>query len=169
MALTIELNNIVPEIGKDCFLAENATIIGDVILGSNCSIWFNTVIRGDVNPIQIGNNVNIQDGTIVHCTYDLSKTIIGDNVSIGHNAIIHGCTIENNVLIGMGTIILDNAIVQQNSFVAAGSVVLANTTVESGYLYAGTPAKKVKNLTPELLEMIRSTPKAYIDYASWYK
>ncbi|MBL4654560.1 MAG: gamma carbonic anhydrase family protein [Bacteroidia bacterium] len=169
MALIVKLNKTIPKIGKDCFLAENATIIGEVIIGNNCSIWFNVVVRGDVNSIQIGNNVNIQDGAIVHCTYDLSKTIIGDNVSIGHNAIIHGCTIENNVLIGMGAIVLDNAIVQENSFVAAGAVVLANTTVESDYLYAGTPAKKVKKLTPDLLEMIRSTPEAYINYASWYK
>jgi carbonic anhydrase/acetyltransferase-like protein (isoleucine patch superfamily) len=141
-----EVNGKFPQIPDDCYVAENATIVGDVILGTNCSVWFNAVIRGDVNSIVIGNKVNIQDGAIIHCTYEKHPTIIGNNVSIGHNAIVHGCTIKDNVLIGMGAIVMDNCVIESNSIVAAGSVITQNTIVESGSIYAGVPAKKVKDI-----------------------
>ena len=159
-----------PSIGKDCFVAENATIVGDVILGDQCSVWFNAVIRGDVNSIRMGNKVNIQDGAVIHCTYLKTKTIVGDNVSIGHNAIVHGCSIGNNVLVGMGSIIMDKAVVEDNVLIGAGAVVLENAHLESGYIYAGVPAKKIKALTKENFEhYIGRIADNYVLYASWFK
>ncbi|PCH87635.1 MAG: gamma carbonic anhydrase family protein [Flavobacteriales bacterium] len=170
MALIKTLNGKRPSIPESCYLAENATIIGDVRLGENCSIWFNTVIRGDVNSIYIGDNVNIQDGSIVHCTYEKSVTVIGDNVSIGHNAIIHGCEIQGRVLIGMGAIIMDNSVVESEVVVAAGAVVLENSVLKSGGVYAGVPAKHVKALDSKLIdgEIVRIAEN-YRKYSSWYK
>ena len=159
-----------PKIPTDCYIAENATIIGEVEFGSECSVWFNAVIRGDVHYIKIGNKVNIQDGAIVHATYQKHPTNIGNNVSIGHNAIVHGCTIEDNVLIGMGAIVMDNCIVQSNAIVAAGSVVTQNTLVESGTIYAGIPAKKVKDIdASEFSGEIQRISNNYVMYSSWYK
>lgn len=152
------------------FFAENSTIIGDVVMGNNCSVWFNTVIRGDVNYIRIGNKVNIQDGAIVHVTYNKSPTIIGNNVSIGHNAIVHGCTINDNVLIGMGAIIMDGAIINSNTIIAAGAIVTEKTIVKSNSVYAGIPAKKIKTIETDLISaQIERTASNYIKYASWYK
>ena len=159
-----------PKIPIDCYIAENATVIGEVEFGSECSVWFNAVIRGDVHYIKIGNKVNIQDGAIVHATYQKHPTNIGNNVSIGHNAIVHGCTIEDNVLIGMGAIVMDNCIVQSNAIVAAGSVVTQNTIVESGTIYAGIPAKKVKDIdASEFSGEIQRISNNYVMYSSWYK
>lgn len=154
--------------GEDCYIAENATIVGDVILGDECSVWFNAVIRGDVNAIRIGNKTNIQDGAVIHCTYQKAATTIGNNVSIGHNAIVHGCTVEDNVLIGMGAIVMDNALVQQNCIVAAGAIVLENTVCESGYIYAGIPAKKVKQVSEEQIEGMKKTAGNYVMYSGWF-
>jgi len=164
------VKGISPEIGKDCYIAENATIVGDVVLGDQCSVWFNAVIRGDVHYIKIGNKVNIQDGAIIHCTYQKHPTIIGNNVSIGHNAIVHGCTIHDNVLIGMGAIVMDNCVVQSNSIIAAGAVVTQNTHVEAGTIYAGVPAKKVKDISQELISgEIDRISNNYIMYSGWFK
>jgi len=149
MALVKSIKGKNPVWGSDCYLAENATIVGDVTLGDECSVWFNAVVRGDVHYIKIGNRVNIQDGAVIHCTYKKHPTQIGDNVSIGHNALVHGCTVHNNVLIGMGSIVMDNCVVHSNSIVAAGAVLLENTVVESGCIYAGVPAKKVKEINEE--------------------
>ena len=170
MALIKPVNGISPEFGKDCFLAENATIVGDVKMGNNCSIWFNAVIRGDVNYIRIGNGVNIQDGAVVHCTYQKTSVGIGDNVSIGHNAIIHGCRIHDNVLVGMGAIVMDNCEIHSNSIIAAGAVLLENTIVEEGSIYAGVPAKKIKSISRELIEgEIHRIAENYMLYSSWFK
>jgi gamma-carbonic anhydrase len=170
MALVKELLGKTPQWGENCFLADNATLIGDVIMGHDCSVWFQSVIRGDVNYIRIGNKVNIQDGAIIHGTYQKAATVIGDNVSIGHRALVHGCTIENNVLVGMGAIVMDHAHVASNVLIAAGSVVLENSQLESGYIYAGVPAKKVKKLSAQLFEgTIERIANAYIMYSSWYK
>jgi len=156
--------------GKNCYLAENSTVVGDVEMGDDCSVWFNAVIRGDVNSIRLGNKVNVQDGAVIHCTYQKAPTTIGNNVSIGHNAIVHGCTIEDNVLIGMGAIVMDQVVVQENSLIAAGSVVLENTVVESGSVYAGVPAKKVKSLSKELFDgEIKRIADNYLMYSSWFK
>ena len=164
------LNGKTPSIPEDCYLAENVTIIGDVTFGNECSVWFNAVLRGDVHFIKIGDRVNIQDGAVVHCTYLKHPTIIGSNVSIGHNAIVHGCTIHENVLVGMGAIIMDGCVVHSNSIVAAGSVVTQNTVVESGYIYAGIPAKKVKELNQsDFAGEIERISKNYVMYASWYQ
>ncbi len=164
------VNGKAPVIPQDCFIAENATIVGDVTLGSNCSVWFNAVIRGDVNKISIGNKVNIQDGAIIHCTYQKHATIIGNNVSIGHNAIVHGCIIEDNVLIGMGAIVMDNCVVKSNSIIAAGAVVTQNTVVESGVIYAGVPAKKVKEINESnFAGEIDRIATNYVMYSSWFK
>jgi len=169
MALIKPLKGQVPSFGKNCFLAETATIIGQVSMGDNCSIWFNTVLRGDVHYIKIGNKVNIQDGAIVHCTYQKAPTNIGNNVSIGHRAIVHGCTIHDNVLIGMGSIVMDNVVVHSNSIVAAGAVVLENTVIESGSIYAGVPAKKVKSISPQHFEtLVKGIADNYVLYASWF-
>lgn len=164
----LPVNKMTPKWGKGCFIAPNATIVGDVEMGDGCSVWFNAVIRGDVNFIKIGNKTNIQDGAIIHCTYKYAATHIGDNVSIGHNAIAHGCTIKNNVLIGMGAIVMDHVIVEEFVIIAAGSVVLEKTICESGYLYAGTPAKKIKSITPEQRELLEQLPDRYIMYSGWF-
>lgn len=165
-----EVNGKFPKIPQDCYVAENATIVGDVTFGSNCSVWFNAVIRGDVHFITIGNKVNIQDGAIIHCTYQKHPTIIGNNVSIGHNAIVHGCTIQDNVLIGMGAIVMDNCYIESNCIIAAGAVLLEGTKVESWSIYAGIPAKKVKTLSPELFKgEVQRIADNYIKYASWFK
>lgn len=170
MALIKPVKGIHPVFGSNCFLAENATIVGEVIMGNDCSVWFNTVIRGDVNSITIGNKVNVQDGAIIHCTYQKAKTVIGNNVSIGHNAIVHGCTLEDNVLIGMGAIVMDNAVIEKNSLIAAGAVVLENTVVESGSIYAGVPAKKVKSLSAEHFnQMNERIADNYVMYAKWFE
>jgi carbonic anhydrase/acetyltransferase-like protein (isoleucine patch superfamily) len=164
------INGKTPQIGEDCYIAENATIVGDVILGDQCSVWFNAVIRGDVNFIKIGNKVNIQDGAVIHCTYKKHPTNIGNNVSIGHNAIVHGCTLQDNVLIGMGSIVMDNCVVESNSIVAAGAVVTQNTVVEAGTIYAGIPAKKVKDISEELINgEINRIAENYIMYSGWFK
>ncbi len=170
MAIIKTLNNIKPQFGKNCFLAENSTIIGDVVIGDDCSIWFNAVIRGDVHYIRIGNKVNIQDGAVVHATYKKSPTNIGNNVSIAHNAIIHGCTIKDNILIGMGAIIMDDVIINEYSVIAAGAVVKPKTIVESGSVYAGTPAIKIKDVDKKLIKgEIERIAESYLLYASWYK
>lgn len=170
MALIKTVRGYSPQFGKNCYLAENATIIGDVIVGNECSFWFNSVVRGDVNSIRIGNKVNIQDGAVIHCTYKKTKTIIGDNVSIAHKAIVHGCTIHNNALIGMGSIIMDNAVVGENSIIAAGALVLENTIIEPGTIYGGMPAKKLKTIEPEhTREMIERIANNYLMYSKWYE
>ncbi len=159
-----------PQFGNDCFIAPNATIVGDVTTGNDCSFWFNAVVRGDVNFIKMGNKVNVQDGACIHCTYQKCGTTIGNNVSIGHHAIVHGCTIHDNVLIGMGAIIMDNAVVHSNTIIAAGAVVLENTVCEPGSIYAGVPAKKVKDISQELIGgEINRIADNYSKYASWYK
>ena len=159
-----------PQISKDCFIAENATIVGEVFIGNQCSVWFNAVIRGDVHFIKIGNKVNIQDGAVIHATFQKSPTTIGNNVSIGHNAIVHGCTIHDNVLIGMGSIIMDDCIIEPNSIIAAGAVVTKNTHVESGSIYAGVPARKIKNISKELISgEIDRIANNYVEYSSWFK
>jgi carbonic anhydrase/acetyltransferase-like protein (isoleucine patch superfamily) len=169
MALVRSVKGISPKFGKNCFLAENATVVGEVEMGDNCSVWFNAVVRGDVHYIKIGNNVNIQDGVVIHCTYKKAPVNIGDNVSIAHNAIVHGCTIESNVLIGMGAIIMDGAVVQRNSIVAAGALISKDTIVESGSVYAGVPAKKIKSIDKELLEgEVNRISRSYTMYASWH-
>jgi carbonic anhydrase/acetyltransferase-like protein (isoleucine patch superfamily) len=170
MALIKAVQGIEPKMGRDCYLAENATVLGDVVMGDECSIWFNAVIRGDVNSIVMGNRVNVQDGAVIHCTYQKAATLIGNNVSIGHNALVHGCTIHDNVLIGMGSIVMDNCVVESNSIVAAGAVLLEGTRVESGSVYAGVPAKKVKELSKELFEgEVQRIANNYVMYASWFK
>ena len=169
MPLIKSINNITPKILEGVFLADNAVVVGDVIIGKESSVWFNTVIRGDVNSIIIGNSVNIQDGVVVHCTYQKTKTIIGDNVSIGHNAIIHGCEIRNNVLIGMGAIIMDNVVIEENSIIAAGAVLTKGTYVKSGSLFAGVPAKFKRSLFEEEIEnSIIKIAENYKKYLSWY-
>ena len=164
------VNGKTPKIPNDCYVAENATIVGDVTFGEQCSVWFNAVIRGDVNTIKIGNKVNIQDGAIIHCTYQKHATIIGNNVSIGHNAIVHGCEIKENVLIGMGAIVMDNCVVNSNSIVAAGAVVTQNTIIESGSIWAGVPAKKVKDIDQSnFAGEIDRIATNYVMYSSWFK
>ena len=170
MALIKTLRGKTPKVGNDCFLAETATIIGDVEIGDGCSIWYSAVLRGDVHYIRIGNNTNVQDNATIHATYQKSPTNIGNNVTIAHGAIIHGCTLQDNVMIGMNAVILDDAVVESNSIVAAGSVVTKGTRVESGSVYAGIPAKKVKDISPELLHgEVNRIAKAYHKYAGWYK
>jgi carbonic anhydrase/acetyltransferase-like protein (isoleucine patch superfamily) len=170
MALIKMCNGSKPQFGSDCWLAENATVVGDVITGDECSIWFNAVVRGDVNSIRIGNRVNIQDGAVIHCTYQKTKVHLGDNVSIGHNAIVHGCTIEDNVLVGMGAIVMDNCYIESNCIIAAGAVLTENTRVESWSIYAGVPAKKVKDLSPELFAgEVQRIATNYKMYAGWFK
>ncbi|EJF53264.1 isoleucine patch superfamily enzyme, carbonic anhydrase/acetyltransferase [Saprospira grandis DSM 2844] len=170
MALIKTVRGKTPSWGKNCFLAENATLTGDIEMGDDCSIWFQAVLRGDVNSIRIGNKVNIQDGAVVHCTYQKTKTTIGNSVSIGHRALVHGCTIGNKVLVGMGAIIMDNAVVPDNCLIAAGALILENAQLESNAVYAGVPAKKIKSLSPELFKNeIERIAEAYMMYASWYE
>jgi carbonic anhydrase/acetyltransferase-like protein (isoleucine patch superfamily) len=158
-----------PAWGDNCFIAPNATIVGDVIMGANCSVWFNAVIRGDVNSIRIGNDTNIQDGAVIHATYQKAATIIGNRVSVGHNAIVHGCTLEDHILIGMAAIVMDHAVVEPYCIIAAGAVVLENTRCESGYLYAGIPAKKIKPITEEQRALLNKLPDNYIMYSDWFR
>lgn len=170
MAIIKSINGISPQFGKQCFLAENSVVVGDVTMGDECTVWFHAVVRGDVHYIRIGNRVNIQDGAVIHCTYQKAYTIIGNNVSIGHRAIVHGCTLEDNVVVGMGAIVMDHVVVEKNSLVAAGSVVLENTRIPSGSIFAGVPAKKVKELSPEHFEQINMRiANNYVMYAEWYK
>lgn len=165
-----KINGKEPQFGSNCYIAENATIVGDVVMGNECSVWFNAVIRGDVHYIKMGHRVNVQDGAVIHCTYQKYPTNIGNNVSIGHNAIVHGCTVHDNVLIGMGSIVMDDCVVESNSIIAAGAVVLQGTKVESGSIYAGVPAKKVKDVSPELTKgEIERIANNYVKYASWFK
>jgi carbonic anhydrase/acetyltransferase-like protein (isoleucine patch superfamily) len=169
MALIIPVEGKQPTWGAECFIAPNATIAGDVVMGDQCSIWFNAVLRGDVNSIRIGNKVNIQDGAVVHCTYQKTKAIIGNSVSVGHNAIVHGCTLHDHVLVGMGAIVMDNAVVHSHTIIAAGAVVLEGTICEGGSIYAGVPAKKVKAIEPEKVEgEINRIANNYITYSSWF-
>lgn len=169
MSLILPVNGITPSFGDDCFIAPNATIVGDVEMGNECSIWFNAVLRGDVNYIKMGNKVNVQDGAVIHCTYLKNPTNIGNNVSIGHNAIVHGCTVHNNVLIGMGAIVMDRCVVNTNSIIAAGAVVLEGTIVEAGSIYAGVPAKKVKDISPDKISgEIDRIAHNYTTYALWF-
>ncbi|WP_242082744.1 gamma carbonic anhydrase family protein [Aestuariivivens sediminis] len=170
MPIIKTINGISPQIPQDCFIAENATIVGDVSMGNQCSVWFNAVVRGDVHYIRIGDKVNIQDGAVIHATYLKSPTHIGNNVSIGHNAIVHGCTIHDNVLVGMGSIIMDDCVIESNSIIAAGAVVTKNTRVASGSIYAGVPAKKVKDISEELISgEIHRIANNYIKYSGWFK
>ncbi len=156
--------------GANCYIAPNATIVGDVIMGDDCSVWFNAVIRGDVNSIRLGNKVNVQDGAVIHCTYLKTQAIIGNNVSIGHNAIVHGCVIEDNVLIGMGAIVMDNVKVGSNCIIAAGAVVLENTQIPPGCIYAGVPAKKVKDIPEAMISgEIDRIANNYLMYSGWFK
>ncbi len=169
MPVILPVKNIYPVMGANCFIAPNATIVGDVLMGDECSVWFNAVLRGDVNSIQMGNRVNVQDGAVIHCTFEKTKAIIGNNVSIGHNAIVHGCVIDDNVLVGMGAIVMDNVKVGSNSIVAAGAVVLENTVIEPCSIYAGVPAKKVKDISQELISgEINRIAENYVKYSSWF-
>lgn len=169
MALIKTVRGFTPQFGSNCFLADNATVVGEVMMGDNCTVWFNAVVRGDVHAVTIGNNTNIQDGAVIHCTYQKARTIIGSQVSIAHNAIVHGCTIEDNVLVGMGAIIMDDAVIGAYSVIAAGAVVLPGTIVEAGSTYAGTPAKRIKDTSAEMRAVIERTAKNYPMYAEWYK
>jgi carbonic anhydrase/acetyltransferase-like protein (isoleucine patch superfamily) len=170
MSLILEVKGIKPAWGNNCYIAPNATLAGDIIMGDDCSVWFNAVIRGDVNSIRMGNKVNVQDGAVIHCTYQKASTIIGNNVSIGHNAIVHGCVIDDNVLIGMGAIVMDNTKIGCNCIIAAGAVVLENSVIEPGSIYAGVPAKKVKTIPQELIDgEISRIANNYLMYAGWFK
>lgn len=168
MAILKTVRGISPVFGENCFLADTAVVIGEVRMGANCTVWFNAVVRGDVHSITIGDNTNIQDGVVIHCTYQKAKTVIGSNVSIAHNAVVHGCTIHDSVLIGMGAIVMDDAVIGSESVIAAGAVVLPGTVVEPGSIYAGTPAKRVKDISPEMKEVIARTARNYPMYAKWY-
>ncbi len=170
MAIIKSVRGFTPEIGNNCFLAENSIIVGDVKIGNDCSFWFNSVVRGDVNSIIIGNKVNIQDGAILHCSFEKSKINIGNNVSIGHNVIVHGATLHDNVLVGMGAIIMDHAVIGENSIIAAGALILENTVVEPGSIYGGVPAKKIKSIEQDQTkEMIEKIANNYLMYAKWYE
>jgi carbonic anhydrase/acetyltransferase-like protein (isoleucine patch superfamily) len=170
MPLILPVLDKSPEWGEDVFIAENATIVGDVKMGDQCSVWFQAVIRGDVNSIVLGNKVNVQDGAIIHCTYQKAATVIGNNVSIGHRAMVHGCTVKDNVLIGMGAIVMDHCVIEENCIIAAGAVLLEGTHVPSGSVFAGIPAKKVKDLSPELFEgEVQRIANNYVMYSSWFK
>ena len=168
MPLILPVKGVYPAMGKYCFLAENSTIVGDVTMGNHCSVWFNAVIRGDVNYITIGDNTNIQDGAVIHCTYLKAATIIGSNVSIGHNALVHGCTLQDHVLIGMGAIVMDHAVIEEFCIIAAGAIVLENTICESGFLYAGIPSRKIKPLTEEQIALLKKLPENYKMYSNWF-
>jgi carbonic anhydrase/acetyltransferase-like protein (isoleucine patch superfamily) len=170
MALIKAVHGRLPEFGSNCYLAENAVVVGDVVMGDDCSVWFHAVVRGDVHYIRIGNKVNVQDGAVIHCTYQRAPTQIGNNVSIGHRAIVHGCTLHDNVLVGMGAIIMDHAVVQENVLIAAGAVVLEHSLLESGHIYAGIPAKKIKPLSEATFkDNIERIANNYIMYADWFR
>ena len=170
MALILPVNEVLPTFGENCYLAENATIVGDVVMGRDCSVWFQAVVRGDVHYIRMGDGVNVQDGAIIHCTYQKAPTQIGNRVSIGHRAIVHGCTLHDDVLVGMGAIVMDHAVVHEGALIAAGAVVLENTVVEAGAIYAGVPAKKVKQLDPETFRnQNQRIAGNYIRYADWFR
>jgi carbonic anhydrase/acetyltransferase-like protein (isoleucine patch superfamily) len=169
MPLIKPVKGILPTFGEHCWLAENATVVGDVTMGKNCTVWFNAVVRGDVNSIVIGDNSNIQDGAVIHCTYQKTKTIIGKNVSIAHNAIVHGCTIEDNVLVGMGAILMDGVVVESGSIIAAGAIVTQNTRIPAGSIYAGNPAKLLKMVSAEASEVFMRTANNYVMYAQWFQ
>ncbi|GAB4255514.1 MAG: gamma carbonic anhydrase family protein [Saprospiraceae bacterium] len=170
MALFKTVRGFTPQYGNNCYFADNATIIGDVIMGDECSVWFQAVVRGDVNSIRMGNRVNVQDGAVIHGTYEKAATSIGNNVSIGHRALVHGCTIHDNVLVGMGAIVMDHTVVEENVLIAAGAVVLENSVLESGHIYAGVPAKKVKPIPPEVFRHnIERIAQNYVFYAGWFK
>ncbi|MBD3748421.1 MAG: gamma carbonic anhydrase family protein [Sphingobacteriales bacterium] len=169
MPLILPVKDKSPVWGEDCFIADNCTIVGDVSMGKNCSVWFNAVIRGDVNYIKIGDFTNIQDGAVIHATYLKAATTIGNYVSIGHNALVHGCTLKDHVLIGMGAIVMDHAVVEEFVIIAAGAIVLENMICESGYLYAGVPAKKIKAISDEQREMLKKLPHNYVMYSGWFK
>lgn len=168
MPLILPVKDKFPIIGNDCFIAENATIVGDVTIGNQCSVWFNAVVRGDVNSIIIGDHTNIQDGAVVHCTYQKAATVIGHHVSVGHNAIIHGCTLNNFILVGMGAIVMDHAVIENFCLIAAGSLVLENTYCESGFIYAGTPAKKLKAVSEAQMQQLKQLTLNYNLYSSWF-
>lgn len=168
MAVILPVKGVYPQIAESCFVAENATIVGDVTIGQHCSVWFTAVIRGDVNYIRIGDYTNIQDGCVLHGTYQTAPTVIGHHVNIGHRAMVHGCTLHNYILIGMGAIVMDHAVVEDKVIIAAGAVVLSGTICESGYLYAGMPAKKIKPLTEEQLLLLEELPNRYVHYSSWF-
>ena len=169
MAFIKPVRGIHPQFGNACFLADNATVVGEVIMGDHCSVWFNAVVRGDVHSITIGHHTNIQDGAVIHCTYQKAKTVIGNYVSIAHNAVVHGCTIEDQVLIGMGAIVMDGAVVKTGAVIAAGAIVLQNTVVEEGSIFAGNPARFLKKVSPEQAEVFMRTANNYVMYADWYK
>ena len=170
MALIKSCRGFTPSNGADCWFAENATIIGDVTMGDHCSVWFSAVVRGDVNSITFANKVNIQDGAVIHATFEKAKTTLGNNVSVGHNALVHGCTVEDNVLIGMGSIVMDGCYIESGSIIAAGAVLFEGTRVEGGSIYAGVPAKKVKSISPELFEgEVMRIADNYLKYAGWFK
>jgi carbonic anhydrase/acetyltransferase-like protein (isoleucine patch superfamily) len=169
MAIIKTIRGFTPQFGANCFLADNSVVVGEVIMGDNCTVWFNAVVRGDVNSITIGNDTNIQDGAVIHCTYQKAKTVIGSKVSVAHNAIVHGCTIEDNVLIGMGAIVMDDAVIGEGSVIAAGAIILPGTRVEPGSIYAGIPAKKIKDTGEEMKAVIERTARNYPMYAEWFK
>jgi gamma-carbonic anhydrase len=169
MAIIKSVRGFTPRFGNNCFFADGAVIVGEVTMGDNCTVWFNAVVRGDVHSITIGNNTNIQDGAVIHCTYQRAKTVIGNNVSIAHNAVVHGCIVEDNVLIGMGAIVMDDAVIGSGSVIAAGAIVLPKTIVEPGSIYAGMPAKRIKDVGEEMKEVIARTARNYPMYAEWFK
>ena len=168
MALILPVKDKHPQLGENCFIADNATLVGDVTIGSECSVWFNAVVRGDVNSIHIGDRTNIQDGAVIHCTYQKAATKVGNDVSIGHRAIVHGCTVKDNTLVGMGAIVMDHAVVEENCIIAAGAVVLENTVCEAGHIYAGIPAKKMKKLSDDQIRNLKKTAANYIMYSGWF-
>jgi len=169
MALILPVKDVYPTLPASCYVADNATVVGDVVLGENCSIWFNAVIRGDVNSIRIGHHSNVQDGAVIHCTYLKASTTVGNYVSIGHQAMVHGCILKDHVLVGMGAIVMDGAVVEEYVIIAAGAVILENTICESGFLYAGVPARKIKPITAEQKAMLNTLPHNYVMYSSWFK
>lgn len=168
MALILPVKGVLPVIPDSCYVADNATVVGDVVLGENCSVWFTAVIRGDVNSIRIGHHSNIQDGAVIHCSYLTASTTIGNYVSVGHRALVHGCILHDHVLIGMGAIVMDHAIVEEYVIIAAGAIVLENTVCESGYIYAGVPAKKVKAISDKQRIMLDKLPHNYVMYSGWF-
>lgn len=169
MPLILPVLDKQPQLGPNCYVADNATIVGDVVLGAECTVWFNAVVRGDVNSIRIGEKTNIQDGVVIHCTYQKAATTIGSRVSLGHKAIVHGCTVQDDVLVGMGAIVMDGAVIGAGCIIAAGAVVLENTQCEPGYLYAGIPARKIKPVTEAQRANMLRTADNYVLYASWFR